>query len=777
MRMTRVLGAVALVLTVLALTPSASQAASSPTVTAVSPTTGVNNGPATLAVTGTGFVSGAKVSLEKTVNGTATVLGPVSATFVDAAHLTNAQFDLTNQAPGAWGVRVTNPDNGTGALANGFTVTASGAPTFTSITPNTAPANTTQTVTIAGSHFFKGTSVAFTDSDDTQLGDVPPNNITTETPTLNQDGTLSVVIHIPNNAKTEAQTLTISNTDGQAVTKTGAFTVTTAVTGPTVTKISPTPQPNTGTSAAETICGTGFSADSSGTATVSAQLEKTIGGTPYVIPMGGTFHVTKAPAQGPAQDCQSPQADEITGGTFDLTFAPPGPWTLRVTNGDKGTGTLANGFTVAGTQPVVSSIDPAKASQGDPAQAETIKGDHFAKGDAVTLSNNSNGGIKVSDVSTTVTGTDAGKAITATFTVGSNATPGNHDVIVTHSDGQSGTLGSGFQVATTSPHAFDYVAYDPNFLGGVSVAGGNLVVGGAGDEIVTGAGPGGGPNVIVARPNLSGSGATVVSSFFAYDPGFHGGVRVAVGEFDGNAADGAELVTAPGPGGGPNVRIWKIAANGAVTQLASFMAYDPGFTGGVNVAAGNVSNSGTNDQLITGAGVGGGPHVRVFTVGNAGAVSGSNGFFAYNPAFTGGVSVAVGDLGGTLHRVIITGAGPGGGPDVELFDSVGSRIAGFFAYDAAFTGGVSVAAGNVTGSNPNDEIITGAGPGGGPDIEIWGTQPLANLHKGFYAFGQAGFPGGVRVAAADVDGDGTAEIVDGPWSAATSIIEGTRLAQ
>ena len=44
-------------------------------------------------------------------------------------------------------------------------------------------------------------------------------------------------------------------------------------------------------------------------------------------------------------------------------------------------------------------------------------------------------------------------------------------------------------------------------------------------------------------------------------------------------------------------------------------------------------------QIVTGAGAGGGPHVRVFT--GAGADTGI-GFFAYGSGFTGGVTVAAG---------------------------------------------------------------------------------------------------------------------------------------
>ncbi len=42
--------------------------------------------------------------------------------------------------------------------------------------------------------------------------------------------------------------------------------------------------------------------------------------------------------------------------------------------------------------------------------------------------------------------------------------------------------------------------------------------------------------------------------FFAYNPSFTGGVRVATGDVNGDGA--AEVITSPGQGGGPHVRVF-----------------------------------------------------------------------------------------------------------------------------------------------------------------------------------------------------------------------------
>jgi hypothetical protein len=132
----------------------------------------------------------------------------------------------------------------------------------------------------------------------------------------------------------------------------------------------------------------------------------------------------------------------------------------------------------------------------------------------------------------------------------------------------------------------------------------------------------------------------------------------------------ADIIAAAGTGGGSNVRVIDIAGG---AEVASFDAYGPGFAGGVFVAVGDVNGDGVAD-IVTGAGAGGGPHVRA--IHTEGGLIEIASFFAYDPAFAGGVFVAVGDVTGDGVADIVTGAGAGGGPHVRAFSlaSDGARF-------------------------------------------------------------------------------------------------------
>jgi hypothetical protein len=188
----------------------------------------------------------------------------------------------------------------------------------------------------------------------------------------------------------------------------------------------------------------------------------------------------------------------------------------------------------------------------------------------------------------------------------------------------------------------------------------------------------------------------------------------------------ADIVVGAGPGGGPHVRVFS-GAN--LSELHSFFAFDPRFTGGVRVAAGDVNDDGRAD-IVVGAGPGGGPHVRVFSGLD---LTELRTFFAFTPAFTGGVFVAAGDLNGDPFADLVVGADAGGGPHVRAFHGTSlADLASFFPYTQAFTGGVRVAVGDASGDGQPD-IVTAPGPGGGPHVRVFSGSGLP-LATNFFAY-------------------------------------------
>jgi len=158
--------------------------------------------------------------------------------------------------------------------------------------------------------------------------------------------------------------------------------------------------------------------------------------------------------------------------------------------------------------------------------------------------------------------------------------------------------------------------------------------------ISTGTGPGGGPHVKLFEFDTTAAAQTQIGGgFMAYDAGFTGGVQAT---FVKVGAD-VYIVTGVGSGGGPHIKLFRVTdlATGSVTQLGGgFMAYDSGFTGGARVAA--TADAAGNLLIVTGVGSGGGAHVKVFQVTNLATgdvMQLGAGFFAYDPAFTGGVNV------------------------------------------------------------------------------------------------------------------------------------------
>ncbi len=231
------------------------------------------------------------------------------------------------------------------------------------------------------------------------------------------------------------------------------------------------------------------------------------------------------------------------------------------------------------------------------------------------------------------------------------------------------------------------------------------------------------------------------NGFFAYKDSYPGKSQILITDIDDDNIK-ETLVNYQG--------IITIYKNGRVYK--KFEPYDSKFQGEISLTISDLDGDGTK-EIITGAGKGGGPHVRIFS--KDGKLL-TGGFFAYEKNFRGGVNVAALDLNDDGTKEIITGAGKGGGPHVRIFSKDGKLLTGgFFAYDREFSGGVNISVGDVNGDGYG-EVITGAGPGGSPRVKIFNRD--GQLINSFLAY-EDGFLEGVKVIALDINNNGIAEIL------------------
>ena len=205
------------------------------------------------------------------------------------------------------------------------------------------------------------------------------------------------------------------------------------------------------------------------------------------------------------------------------------------------------------------------------------------------------------------------------------------------------------------------------------------------------------------------------SNFF--EQGYTSGVRVATGNFTNDGVE--DLVLGTGPGTLTNVRIIDGRTG---DELFNFQPFEDDFTGGVHVATGDLDGDGIADLIIT-PDEGGGPRVRAFR--GAGFTQLFDFFGIQDKAFRGGARATATDLNGDGRAELIVAAGFGGGPRVTIWDGLRlltgnttGSLSNFFAFESALRNGAFVSAADIDGDG-RAELVFGAGPGGGPRVRIF----------------------------------------------------------
>lgn len=128
------------------------------------------------------------------------------------------------------------------------------------------------------------------------------------------------------------------------------------------------------------------------------------------------------------------------------------------------------------------------------------------------------------------------------------------------------------------------------------------------------------------------------------------------------------------------------------------------------------------------------------------------------PSFTGGVRVTSADFNGDGVADLVAGTGPGTPTQVVILDGKSQAVLfGVAPFEAAFKGGVFVAAGDINGDGTADLAIS-PDEGGGPRVRIFSGKGFSQIDD-FFGIEDPNFRGGARAAIADINGDGKGELI------------------
>ena len=593
-----------------------------PTVTSVSPNSGVPAGGTAVTITGTNFAAGATVKF-----------GATAATNVVVVSGTQITATTPAGSAGAVTVTVTNSNGLSGSLASAFTYVL--PPTVTGVSPNSGSTAGGTAVTITGTNFAAGATVKFGATAATNVVVVSGTQITATTP-VGSAGAVTV-------------TVTVS---GQAGSLATGFTY---VVAPTVSSVSPNSGPAAGGTAV-TITGTNFAAGatvtfgataatnvvvvnsttitattpagSAGavtvTVTVNGQSGSLTNGFTYVVPPTVTSVSPNGGSTAGGTGVTITGTNFVTGAT--VTFGSTAATNVVVVSGTQITattpagsagavtvtvtvsgqaGSLATGFTYV-VAPTVSSVSP-NSGPAAGGTAVTITGTNFAAGVTVKFGTTAATNVLVVNSTTITATTPAGSTGAATVTVTVN--------------GQSGTLTNGFTylapptVTSVSPNSG-------------SAAGGTAVTI-TGTNFVTGAtvtfGSTAATNVVVV------SGTQITATTPAGSAGAVT-VTVTVSGQTGSLATGFTYVVAPtvssvSPNNGP------VAGGTALTITGTNFATGATVTFGVAAATNVVVVNSTTITATTPAGNTGAVTVTVTVNGQSGSLT--NGF-----TYTGTVAIS-----------------------------------------------------------------------------------------------------------------------------------------
>jgi hypothetical protein len=212
---------------------------------------------------------------------------------------------------------------------------------------------------------------------------------------------------------------------------------------------------------------------------------------------------------------------------------------------------------------------------------------------------------------------------------------------------------------------------------------------------------------------------TTLASWAPFARSSRGGLSVAFGALG--------VVVGSGPGAPAQVKVYDAKTHALVETLSPF---GRAFRGGVSVAVADVTGGGGGgDDLVVGSGAGMRSTVAIFSGTAPRRLATLTPFAA---AFHGGVTVAAGDLTGSRRAEIVVGSGPGIPAVVNVYSgATRRRLWSLTPYASTFTGGAAVAV------DGRGDLVVGPGAGGSCQVKAWNGRTHAVVASFLAAPGSA----------------------------------------
>jgi hypothetical protein len=409
----------------------ASFALAAPTLNSISPNpvTG-SSSPQTFTLSGSGFVSGAKVQVAYASNGYTFVNTSTNATYVSSTQLTVPI--TTSTTADTWKVRVQNPDATLSGQIN-LVVNSPTAnpPTLNSISPNPVTGSTSaQTFTLSGSNFVSGAKVQVA---------YASNGYTFTNTNTNATFVSSTQLTVPITTSTTADTwkLRVQNPGGQLSGQINLVVNSPSANPPALNSISPNPV--TGSTSAQmfTLSGSNFVS--------GAKVQVAYASNGYTFTNTNTNATFVSSTQLTVPITTSTTADT---------------WKVRVVNPDGQASGQINLVVNSPTAnpPTLNSISPNPVTGSTSAQTFTLSGSNFVSGAKVQVAYASNG------YTFTNTNTNATFVSSTQLTVPitTSTTADTWKVRVVNPDGQaSGQINLVVNSPTPNPPALNSISPNP----------------------------------------------------------------------------------------------------------------------------------------------------------------------------------------------------------------------------------------------------------------------------------------------------------------------------